>query len=189
MVRYMTWNMQKGTTSSIKTRISPGKWTSKANCSTLPLRRQVRFSVNCCFFWWANIQLMVDWWIELVVWIPGMPLWKGFVLRGTLRIPNHQVYHYIVETSPCSMFSSQTLGALRCLQWRTFVGGKYFGRHDFFHWATHCDQFFSVFHRSFDLTFQIPRKTSRRKNPYWRKMSWIFSKHSFNYYIIEAWCI
>ena len=26
----------------------------------------------------------------LVVWIPGMPLWKGLLLRGTPRIPNHQ---------------------------------------------------------------------------------------------------
>ena len=26
----------------------------------------------------------------LLVWIPGIPLWKGLLLKGTLRIPNHR---------------------------------------------------------------------------------------------------
>ena len=34
-------------------------------------------------------QLMVNWWFGLVVWIPRIPLWKGLLLGGTLRIPNH----------------------------------------------------------------------------------------------------
>ena len=33
----------------------------------------------------------VNWWFGFVVWIPEIPLWKGFLLRGTpIRIPNHQ---------------------------------------------------------------------------------------------------
>ena len=37
-----------------------------------------------------NFQLMVSWWFGLVVWIPGILLWKGLLLKGTPRIPNHQ---------------------------------------------------------------------------------------------------
>ena len=33
---------------------------------------------------------MVNGWFGLVVWIPGIPLWKGLLLRGAPRIPNHQ---------------------------------------------------------------------------------------------------
>ena len=35
-------------------------------------------------------QQMVNCWFGLVVWIPGIPLWKRLLLKGTLRIPNHQ---------------------------------------------------------------------------------------------------
>ena len=35
-------------------------------------------------------QLMVNCWFGLVVWIPGIPLWKGLLLGCTPRIPNHQ---------------------------------------------------------------------------------------------------
>ena len=35
-------------------------------------------------------QLMVNWWFGLVGWIPRIPLWKGLLLRGIPRIPNHQ---------------------------------------------------------------------------------------------------
>ena len=28
--------------------------------------------------------------IQMVVWVGGIPLWKGFSLVGTLGIPNHQ---------------------------------------------------------------------------------------------------
>ena len=38
-------------------------------------------------------QPTVNWWFGLVVWIPGIPLWKGLLLRGTLKIPNHQLRH------------------------------------------------------------------------------------------------
>ena len=31
---------------------------------------------------------MVNCWLGLVVWIPGIPLWKGLLLRGIHRIPN-----------------------------------------------------------------------------------------------------
>ena len=34
----------------------------------------------------ANHQLMVTWWFGLVVWILGIPLWKGLLLMGT---PKH----------------------------------------------------------------------------------------------------
>ena len=33
---------------------------------------------------------MVNWWFGLVVWIPGIPLWKGLLLKTTPRIPNHR---------------------------------------------------------------------------------------------------
>ena len=42
-----------------------------------------------CYLW-SMIQLMVNWWFGLVVWISGIPLWKGWLLRDTPRIPNHQ---------------------------------------------------------------------------------------------------
>ena len=35
-------------------------------------------------------QQMVNCWFGLVVWVPGIPLWKGVLLGCTLRIPNHQ---------------------------------------------------------------------------------------------------
>ena len=36
-------------------------------------------------------QPMVNWWFGLVVWIFGIPLWKGLLLRGTpIRIPHHR---------------------------------------------------------------------------------------------------
>jgi len=35
------------------------------------------------YFWGEEIlQLMIDWWFGLVVWIPGIPLRKGLLLRG-----------------------------------------------------------------------------------------------------------
>ena len=40
--------------------------------------------------WSIFIQLLVNWWFGLVVWIPGTPLWKGLLLRGTPRFPDHQ---------------------------------------------------------------------------------------------------
>ena len=33
---------------------------------------------------------MGNWWFGLVVWIPGIPLWKGLLLGGTPRIPKHR---------------------------------------------------------------------------------------------------
>ena len=43
-----------------------------------------------CFCFHLVIQLMINCWFGLVVWIPGIPLWKGLLLRGTPRIPNKQ---------------------------------------------------------------------------------------------------
>ena len=37
-----------------------------------------------------STQLMVNCWFGLVVWIPGIPLWKGLLLGCTPRIPNHR---------------------------------------------------------------------------------------------------
>ena len=37
-----------------------------------------------------SFQLMADCWFGLVVWIPGIRLWKGVLCRCTLRIPNHR---------------------------------------------------------------------------------------------------
>ena len=34
--------------------------------------------------------LVVNWWFVLVVRLPGIPSWKGLLLRGTPRIPNHK---------------------------------------------------------------------------------------------------
>ena len=34
--------------------------------------------------------IILTWWFGLVVWILGIPKWKGLLLRGTPRIPNHQ---------------------------------------------------------------------------------------------------
>ena len=36
------------------------------------------------------IKFLISWWFGLVVWIPGIPLWKGSLLGGTPTIPNHQ---------------------------------------------------------------------------------------------------
>ena len=33
---------------------------------------------------------MINWWFGLLVWIFGIPLYKGFLLSGTPRIPNHR---------------------------------------------------------------------------------------------------
>ncbi len=35
-------------------------------------------------------QLMINCWFGLVVWIPGIPLWKGWLLGCIPRIPNHR---------------------------------------------------------------------------------------------------
>ena len=49
---------------------------------------------------------------RLVVWIPGIPLWKGLLLRDTPRIPNHRVpnhkftiswFQEILQTWTCSL--------------------------------------------------------------------------------------
>lgn len=40
--------------------------------------------VFSCFM---SIEQMFNWWLGLVGWIPGIPLWK---VRGTPKIPNHQ---------------------------------------------------------------------------------------------------
>ena len=43
--------------------------------------------------------IMVKCWIGLVVWIHGIPLWKGLLLKGTLiRIPNHRAPNH--QTKP-----------------------------------------------------------------------------------------
>ena len=42
------------------------------------------------FIGWCKSQLMVNWWFGLVLWIPGITLWKGWLLRGTPGIQNHQ---------------------------------------------------------------------------------------------------
>ena len=50
------------------------------------MRDFVYFFIIPSFF-----QLMVHWWFGSVVWIPGIPLWKGLSLRGTpIGIPNHR---------------------------------------------------------------------------------------------------
>ena len=41
-------------------------------------------------FFLVRDQLMISCWFGLVIWIPGMPLWKGMFFKGTLRIPDHQ---------------------------------------------------------------------------------------------------
>ena len=53
-------------------------------------RRCVAKGTNLFVFWKRWFQLMVGCWLGLVVWIPGIPLWNGLLLGGTLRIPNHQ---------------------------------------------------------------------------------------------------
>ena len=46
-------------------------------------------------------QPKVNCWFVLVVWIPEIPLWKGLLLKGTLRIPNHQpkptINHWLID--------------------------------------------------------------------------------------------
>ena len=40
-------------------------------------------------------QLLANWWFGLVVWIPWIPLWKGYLLGCTpIRTPNHQAPNY-----------------------------------------------------------------------------------------------
>ena len=37
------------------------------------------------------MQLMIDWWFGLVLWIFEIPQWKGLLPRGApARIPDHQ---------------------------------------------------------------------------------------------------
>ncbi len=47
----------------------------------------------------CNDQLMVDGWFGLVVWIPGIPWWKGLLLGGTPRIWNHRAPNHQLTTS------------------------------------------------------------------------------------------
>ena len=47
------------------------------------------------------VQLMVNCWFGLVVWILGIPLWKGLLLNGTLRIPNHRAPNQQLTISWC----------------------------------------------------------------------------------------
>ena len=56
------------------------------------------FAFLSCFFIAALLQLMVDWWFGLVVWIPRIPLWKGLLLRGIPRIMKESQTHQ--PTSP-----------------------------------------------------------------------------------------
>ena len=51
-----------------------------------------RKKTKCGFgFQLWTTQLMVNCWLGLVVWIRGISLWKGLLLRGIHRIPNHRV--------------------------------------------------------------------------------------------------
>ena len=61
-------------------------------------------------------QHMVNWRCGLVVWIPRIPLWKGLLLIGILRIPNHQpkppIYHLLtISTVEKVILNSRELGS------------------------------------------------------------------------------
>ena len=52
--------------------------------------------------WWnvipfgKNYQLMVNWWFSLVIWIPGIPLWKGLLLRlPRYQEPKAAINHWV----------------------------------------------------------------------------------------------
>ena len=57
-------------------------------------------AVNDCCDWefgdWASPRkhvsttVVLNWWFGFVLWIPGIPLWKGLLLRSIPRIPNYQ---------------------------------------------------------------------------------------------------
>ncbi len=46
--------------------------------------------VELFFFEWYIFQLMVNCWFRLMVWIPGIPIWKGLLLGCIPRIPTHR---------------------------------------------------------------------------------------------------
>ena len=52
---------------------------------------------HMCFFLKIFFQLVVNGWFGLVVWIPGIPLWKGLLLGTTPRIPNHQAPNHQID--------------------------------------------------------------------------------------------
>ena len=58
---------------------------------TISARWSCLFCWHFCVFQIASVSyVMVNCWFGLVVWIFGIPLWKGLLLGCTLRIPNHQ---------------------------------------------------------------------------------------------------
>ena len=82
--------------------VVPSKKRILKNCRSLKKRCLLKHSVRCRFchcvcaffpdvFSRTLGQLRIIWWFwGPVVWMPlKIPLWKGFLLRGTPRIPNH----------------------------------------------------------------------------------------------------
>ena len=52
-----------------------------------------------------NYQLMVNWGFGLVVWIPGNPVWKGLLLSGTPRFPDHRAPNHQFTISCISWYN------------------------------------------------------------------------------------
>ena len=60
------------------------------------------------------VQLIVNCWFGLGVWIPRIPLWKGLLLRGIPRIPNHQPKPPITVTISWMVVYKQQYSFLVC---------------------------------------------------------------------------
>ena len=101
--------------------------------------------------------LMVNGWFGLVVWIP-IPLWKGLLLRGISRIPNHRftISWKHLNQNPAFLYPpwlnrlwKLVVGKLRSLSRRPFLKGdllfsrpfRYSFRHPnkYLYQVIHCD--------------------------------------------------
>ena len=52
-----------------------------------------KYTSQNIFFAGMKNQLMVNWWFGLVLWIFGIPLCKGLLLRGIPRTPKPPITH------------------------------------------------------------------------------------------------
>ena len=88
---WLRTNMDVKSQSTLLLRTAPFKtWALKALKNLSP-HSQKKTDLVDYFYFEASIQLMVNCWFGLVVWIPGTPLGKGLLLGCTpIRIPNHR---------------------------------------------------------------------------------------------------
>ena len=71
------------------------------------------FGSICCTISFSSFSMffVVIWEYQLMVWIPGIPLWNGLLLKGTLRIPNHRAPNQQLSISWLYLSKKQPLFA------------------------------------------------------------------------------